>query len=291
MNQENFINNKELREQSMNRVDILEKVKDLLLLPNTEFATTEQVATYFEVGREAIQSLIKDNRDELVSDGFRLYKKQEILNVLKGQLEINIPNRGQNLFPKRAILRVAMLLRDSEVAKEIRTRLLDIVHDSSELADNNETTIVEKVVEEISEEKQLVLAKVEAELKGDWAEVSVINAKLFALKNKRIIELENEVNIITTHALTLTESRDIINKLVRKIATKEYNNMFGKAFSELYSMINYKLGINIKARNKKKNDSYLHTLTEEETFRVEEIVRTWANDLEIDINKALNLAS
>lgn len=30
------------------------------------------------------------------------------------------------LFPKRAILRVGMLLRDSEVAKEVRTQLLNI---------------------------------------------------------------------------------------------------------------------------------------------------------------------
>ena len=39
-------------------------------------------------------------------------------------------NRSNLLFPKRAILNVGMLLRDSAVAKEVRNRLLDIVHDA-----------------------------------------------------------------------------------------------------------------------------------------------------------------
>ena len=37
-----------------------------------------------------------------------------------------VPNVGIILFPKRAILRMGMLLRDSEVAKEVRTQLLNI---------------------------------------------------------------------------------------------------------------------------------------------------------------------
>ena len=37
-------------------------------------------------------------------------------------------------FPKRAILRVGILLRNSHVAKEVRTILLDIVHDTENLA-------------------------------------------------------------------------------------------------------------------------------------------------------------
>lgn len=63
------------------------------------------------------------------------------------------PPRGVNLFPKRAILRVGMLLRDSEVAKEIRTRLLDIVHDAKE----ESPEIVQNIVQEMDEEKQLML--------------------------------------------------------------------------------------------------------------------------------------
>ena len=129
-NENQLLENKELREKNLGRVEVLDQVKELLMLGDTEFATTEMVAKYYEVKLEAIQSLIKDNREELLNNGFKLYKRSEILNVLKGQLEITIPNRGLNLFSKRAILNVGMLLRDSKIAQELRSRLLDVVHDA-----------------------------------------------------------------------------------------------------------------------------------------------------------------
>lgn len=205
---------------------------------------------------------------------------------LKDGTELNITNRGIRIFPKRAILRVGMLLRDSEIAKEIRTRLLDIVHDTEKQIPK----IIHNVVNEISEEKQLMLDRVEAEINGDYDKVSVVNAKLFNLKNKRIEELENENKQITTHALTIIESRSVINRIVRTIAMREYNSMFGKAFGDLYAKVNYILGINIKARDKKKSESYLDTLTEKETFEVEKIVRNWAVKVGIDLDELLKIA-
>ncbi len=303
MNQENFIKDKELREKSMDRVEVLEKVKELLLLSGTEFATTEQVAKYFEVGKEAINSLVKDNREEIIQDGFKIFKGKEISQsnvmsfkdftsnranfkfTLMDNTILSVGGKGISLFTKRAILRVAMLLRDSEVAKEIRTRLLDIVQDVSEEKDN----VLENIVTEISEERQLMLDRVEAEMNGNYEEVSIINAKLFALKNKRIEELEVKLDNITTTSLTIIESRKVINRLTRLIAVKEYKGMFGKAFSELYSLVNYQLGINIKARDKKKNESYLNVLTEKETFDTELIVRSWAEKIGIDVDKELAL--
>lgn len=103
-NQNQLLENKQMREECISRVEVLEQVGGLLLLPNTEFATTEQVASYFGVGVEAIQSLIKDNREELLSNGGRVYKLKEIkeiLNTDSNYLEngVKIPNRGMNLFP------------------------------------------------------------------------------------------------------------------------------------------------------------------------------------------------
>ena len=285
-----LLQKKEVREEYMTRLEVLDSVGELLMLPNTEMATVKQVAEYFGVGIEAIQSLIKDNREELNANGYKVYKKSEILNVLKGQLEnVSVPNRGMGLFTKRAILNVAMLLRDSEVAKEIRSRLLDIVHDASK-SQEGKKSIVENVVTEINEEKQLMLDRIEAEMNGDFDTVCVINAKLFALKNKRIAELEDEVETITTHALTLIESKQIVNRLVRLIAMKEYSGMFGKAWGELYKSINYKLGINVKSRQKKSSQSYFDTLTEEEVFATEQIVRAWANKIGIDVEKEISIA-
>ena len=291
MKELDLIENQDIREKMIGNVSVLEKVKDLLLLGDSEFATTQQVADYYEVDITVIQKLVSRNKQELESNGLKLNSKNDIKNLIGHdvKLEIAIPNRGMKLFSKRAILNVGMLLRDSNVAKEVRARLLDIEYESSKAVQENGKTVKDNIINEIDEEKSLMLERITAEMDGDFEKVCVINAKLFALKNKRIKDLEDNIENITTHSLTLTDSRDVINKLVRAIAMKEYGGMFGKAYGDLYKTVNYKLGINIKARDKKKSESYLHTLNEEECFKVEEMVRTWALDKGIDLNKELGL--
>lgn len=285
MKRENqLLENKQMREEVVGRIEVLEQVGELLLLPNTEFATTEMVAGYYEVAIETIKSLVFDNKDELIGNGYRVVEKEE-LSSLKNLSQLKTRAKSLALFSKRAILNVGMLLRDSKVAIELRSRLLDVIHDSEQGQGNIET-----VINEISEEKQLMLQRIEAEMSGNFDEVCVINAKLFALKNKRISELEDEIKIITENSLTIKEARKVINRLVRIIAMKEFSGAFGKAYSELYSKVNYQLGINIKARNKKSNQSYIEVLTEEETFSVEKIVRTWANNIGIDVEKELKIS-
>ena len=278
-NENQLLENKELREKNLGRVEVLDQVKELLMLGDSEFATTEMVAKYYEVKLEAIQSLIKDNREELLNNGFKLYKRSEILNVLKGQLEITIPNRGLNLFSKRAILNVGMLLRDSKIAQELRSRLLDVVHDSE-----TEEASIKTIIEEIDEEKQLMMDRIQAEINGDFEEVCIINAKLFALKNKRIKELEEINEVIINHSTTIEDSRSVINRLIRLIASQT-KVTFGNAYNEFYSKINYKLGINLKARKEKP----LNSMTEEEMFAAEEIARNWATKVGINVKDVLSL--
>ena len=289
MNKElDLLEKQDLREKVIGRTEVLDKVGDLLLLPNTEYATTEQVANYYMVGNDVIRQIKNRNNDELESDGVKHYSNKELKEIVNRDKlsQLKFPPNGTLLFPKRAILRVGMLLRDSEVAKEIRTRLLDIIHDTEQLAPE----IAQNIVNEITEEKQLMLNRVEAEMNGDYDTVSVINAKLFAIKNKRIEELVVENTNIKYHSLTIIDSRAVINRIVRSIAFKDYNGKVGLAYSNLYSKVNYKLGINIKNRSKKKNESYINTLTEDETFEVEKIVRSWAVETGLDLDKLLKIA-
>lgn len=285
MKRENqLLENKQMREEVVGRIEVLEQVGELLLLPNTEFATTEMVAKYYAEDIETIKKIVERHNDEIISDGYKVLTANELRDI-KSLCQIKSRARSLAIFPKRAILRVGMLLRDSKIAKELRSRLLDIIHDSEQGQGNIKT-----IINEISEEKQLMLQRIEAEMNGNFDEVCVINAKLFALKNKRISELEDEIKIITENSLTIKEARKVINRLVRIIAIKEFSGAFGKAYSELYSKVNYQLGINIKARNKKSNQSYIEVLTEEETFSVEKIVRTWANNIGIDVEKELKIS-
>ena len=286
INENQLLEQKELREKNLGRIEVLDQVKELLLLGDTDFATKEMVSRYYEIKLKTLESCIEDNQKEIENNGMRLYKRREILNLLKGGIEnneIKIPNRGLILFSKRAILNVGMLLRDSDVAKEIRSRLLDIAHDSEV-----ESGSIKTIITEIDEERSLMLERVEAEMQGDYDTVSIINAKLFALKNKRIEELENINKSITIHSTTIENSRSVINRLIRSISVRT-KKPFATIWNEFYSKINYKLNINIKGRDKDKCTSWLDTLNESEIYQAEIIARNWATRVGLDVNSILSL--
>ena len=173
--QYDFLIEKALRDKAIDRVEVLERVGELLLLPNTEYATTEQVAKYYRVGLEAVKTIVKKHSDEIEADGYRLLsgeKTRELLvrsklNLTKkrGYFEAagqKFAYNSNGLFPKRAILRVGMLLRDSEVAKEVRTRLLNILHD----VEQPSPEIIQNIVDEFDERTQLIFKRTRAEVNG-----------------------------------------------------------------------------------------------------------------------------
>ena len=298
INENQLLEQKELREKNLGRIEVLDQVKELLLLGDTDFATMETVAKYYDVPIETIKSTINYNREEIEANGYRVYTKDNLLslkfnlktkrggfNVLDNQNNViaSGSNNGIALFSKRAILNIGMLLRDSDVAKEIRSRLLDIAHDSETESGNIKT-----IITEIDEEKSLMLERVEAEMQGDYDTVSIINAKLFALKNKRIEELENINKSITIHSTTIENSRSVINRLIRSISMRT-KKPFATIWNEFYSRINYKLNINIKGRDKDRCTSWLDTLNESEIYQAEIIARNWATRVGLDVNSILSL--
>lgn len=278
MERENqLLEQKELREKNLGRIEVLEQVGNLLLLSNTEYATMEMVSEYYNVGLEAINSLVKDNREEIASNGFKVLTKEE-LKSLKNLSGIKSRAKQLAIFPKRAILNVGMLLRDSEVAQDIRSRLLDITHDAE-----TETASIKTIVEEVDKELQLQQQLGVAICSGNMQKVIEIQTEINAIKNSRISRLEKEKEIIINHSTTIEESRSVINRLIKIMASK--TGLFGKVWNEFYSKINYKLGINIKARKKKPLDS----MSEEEMFEAEIIARNWAMKSGIDVDAVLSL--
>lgn len=112
------------RDALADHIDVLDKVKALTLLPGTAFATLDLVAGYYEVSNEAVHKIVQRNRDEIDSDGFRIVAGDELSDIKsKSGLAARTPILG--VFPRRAILRVGMLLRDSRIAKAVRDHLLD----------------------------------------------------------------------------------------------------------------------------------------------------------------------
>lgn len=256
MKETQFIDDKVLRDKSVEHYEVLEKVKELLLIPNTKWATQKQVAEYYEVGEKAIETIYSRHRDELESDGVSLKSYKEFLNIQNEGLEISyvvgktiftfangnelpVPNRGLKVFPRRAILRVGMLLRDSEVAKEVRTQLLNI----------EEKTSTETKIEDIEEEQKLMLSVGMAVASGDANAVAIASANLVAFKNRHIEKLQNDNKALAGEILSWSD-RKKLNAGVRQLAAVT-GIPFGNMWNELYKNLQYKYGICLKQRGGK----------------------------------------
>lgn len=256
MKETQFIDDKVLRDKSVEHYEVLEKVKELLLIPNTKWATQKQVAEYYEVGEKAIETIYSRHRDELESDGVSLKSYKEFLNIQNEGLEISyvvgktiftfangneltVPNRGLKVFPRRAILRVGMLLRDSEVAKEVRTQLLNI----------EEKTSTEIKTEDIEEEQKLMLSVGMAVASGDANAVAIASANLVAFKNRHIEKLQNDNKALAGEILSWSD-RKKLNAGVRQLAAVT-GIPFGNMWNELYKNLQYRYGICLKQRGGK----------------------------------------
>ncbi|MFK0192714.1 hypothetical protein [Kitasatospora sp. NPDC090308] len=153
-----LLESRTLRSGLCERTEVLDEVKALVLLPDGLYVTTRMVADYFEVGENIIRAVVRRHRQELESNGFTVLKpvddpedqsyKKYFWQVSgteggEGSPRAQAPRwsppvdgpygrpqgggNGVALYSRRAVLNVAMLLRDSEVARRVRGRLLDAV--------------------------------------------------------------------------------------------------------------------------------------------------------------------
>lgn len=248
---ENIISDRSMRDNIVNHYEVLENVKKVLLIPDTEWATQKQVAEYYEVGEKAIETICTRHKDELESDGVSLKSYKKFLNIQNEGLEtvvgktiflfangesLTVPNRGLKVFPRRAILRVGMLLRDFAIAREVRTQLLNIEEKSSN----------EVKVQDINEEQSLMLAVGMAVASGDANAVAVATTNLIAFKNRHIEKLKND-NKVLTEGILEWKDRNKLNAGIRKLAAVT-GIYFSKMWNELYKNLQYKYGICLKQR-------------------------------------------
>ena len=111
------------RDQLSARTDVLDKVAVLATLPDDMHCTTDMVAEFYGVPKETVRTLIRNNRDEIEADGYRVVARA----AFKESFQTKLPSSASTiaLFPRRAVLRVGMLLRDSDIARQVRDYLLD----------------------------------------------------------------------------------------------------------------------------------------------------------------------
>ncbi|MEK7485003.1 MAG: hypothetical protein AABZ60_11810 [Planctomycetota bacterium] len=140
------LRNKLCREENL---AILEQIGQLPTLLRTQFSTAKFIANFYQVPEQTIRNIVFNHKDELSLDGYQILKKTEFQQVFQEMLKksdepnilgklneqefkkflkenFDFPNRGLGLFPKRAVLRIGMLLKESEIGKQIRNYLLTV---------------------------------------------------------------------------------------------------------------------------------------------------------------------
>ena len=99
-------------------LNALNKAKALMMAMwnGTGVATTEQMAEYYEVPSETVDSVIKRNRKELEPDGLKAIRGNDLKEL---KFIMNFAQNGTTsltIWTPRAAVRLGMLLRDSLVA-------------------------------------------------------------------------------------------------------------------------------------------------------------------------------
>lgn len=135
--------NETLTESSIERQNILnnpfalKKVEESLALGGVQYQgetifTKHDVACLLEVDERTIERYLSSHKDELSKNGYQLLQGNSLKNLKEmsqGDINVGLSARALSIFSFRAVLNLAMLLTESEKAKMIRSRILDIVID------------------------------------------------------------------------------------------------------------------------------------------------------------------
>lgn len=145
INSEALLDNRSLRDRYADQVEALERVGKLTMLPDDLHVTKEMVANFYGVVLKSIESVVFNHKGELVADGVKVIKGEE-LSFFKNESAIDRRTPALTILPRRAVLRIGMLLRDSEVAKALRSYLLNVEEIAREEAPKISDDAMDKLV-------------------------------------------------------------------------------------------------------------------------------------------------
>ncbi len=304
--EEDLINKKAMRDKYIDRLDILEKVKALFLIPEVNLMSTGMVAKFFDVPVNTIRSVYRNNQTEIDSDGAKNLKAKDIFDrsmidhsknvesvrggvivTLEDGSKFQLTSAEAVYFTPRSIMRLAMLLRDSKVAKEVRTRILDTIC---------KPEVKKMVVKDIDDETKMLDALILDIIKNNdmtarmWSFAKyndIQQAKIFQLTSEKQ-KAEDTIDVLLNGARDWGE-RKIVNALIRKAAVEYdrrhpdgwgYQSAIGKMWKIFYSRLGYKDGMGLKRR---KADSPLNSVKEEEWPAVIRQAAALAEEYDVDI--------
>lgn len=140
---------KEARKKMQSFVSVLDKVKYILTIKDTDLSTLEAVASYFNLEPDYVLKMItnsKDTEKELLNSGMEYLTVEEAsaigididktLTFRYAGLEKYTGKSNKSMvvvFNKRAILDLAMMLYNNDVALQVRISLLQMAQNKSSI--------------------------------------------------------------------------------------------------------------------------------------------------------------
>jgi hypothetical protein len=219
--------------------DLLNKAKALHfnVWQGTGIATTEQVAEFYEVPIETVRQIVKRNHQEFEADGLKVLHGIEI-RLVSDTLSLTNKARNLTIWNPRATLRLGYLLRDSPIAKAVRTTSLDFIEQAAK----------PKAAPPKSQ-AEITLALAQQQVDQEQR-MQAVEARVNHIEQRSIdaIETLNLLPAPTEPAPPLTE-RDSLRKLIN--AWCQSNNIeHEKASRTLYNELYIRDGFSVNARIK-----------------------------------------
>ncbi len=122
------------RQNILNNRYALEKVEEHLALGGIVYEdavvfTKQQLVALFEISESTIEKYLASHAEELKVNGYKVLKGQTLKNFLNTTVVTDYGSKTTvlSIFTFRAVLNIAMLLTESDRARLIRSRILDIV--------------------------------------------------------------------------------------------------------------------------------------------------------------------
>lgn len=218
------------RDQLVDRVDVLDRVGVLRMLPDDFHATTDMVAEFYQVSIDVIRQTVKRNRDELDDDGYRVVSRAEFESDIASLSNLDAKVRSVGLYPRRAILRIGMLLRDSDPARQVRDHLLDVEHQSrpAEIDLTDPDVALDKIIELASlakaeragrlaaeAESKMLTARIEkdaplvAKAEAHTGNAKAINRQTFA-REVQAWGVKQNINILHEHVYEMLRRKGML---------------------------------------------------------------------------------
>ncbi|MFL0438798.1 DNA-binding protein [Enterococcus pernyi] len=129
LDRQNILNNKIAISEAENEYEMKG-----VMFEGVQRYSNQQIADFFEVDIRTIERAIEANREELEQNGLQILTgkklatfKETVLNETDSHIAVGVNSRSFSVSSFRTVLNFSMLIKSSDRARIVRTRMLDLV--------------------------------------------------------------------------------------------------------------------------------------------------------------------